>query len=618
MEGAEEIGFLVTVIVAVLMLVLVASVWGWSHARKTEDAGESGGSSPDADVEKGTAPQQTGPDSARAQAHTPKSVYSCVSHASTPASDGGGAASPPPPPGKQGGHLPSLDFGLLSHAAFPECGDAGAKLHDWGPGLKACESCGARPIWNRGCRQCKRRMCPTCFEAHKKLRLSTLHLAQAAVAKFSANPASDRLLHREWNSLLSVLGIPAQSEQDFAASCVAHGDDPDLVGITLPHLVVLLEFIAPDSAEALARILPTRGVPTALAFGSQVAEESCALQSKPHDFGPGLSHCASCDARPIFNRGCRACLKRLCPSCFASHAEHALHNASPRAKYRSGSLPSPYSAAGAGRCLPPGCLGNVPAASPCVCSSSWNVTATPENVDKLSEGGSFLYFRFCKAVGLTQRDLSMADLILNESAFADETAENNVPRIDLTSEGSADLQDYILCLNKAVYALPSSAKISSLDPKFISSFDYQTRCQPRGTKVQTTDEADTFRFTKPLVWPVYSITLQFRVSEIDPADYPRLAPLCDGLAVHKALLLERTKRDKQAVDLVKKAKSVLLYHEPPGGGLLVTNVTVCAATSVPGIIASIVDKLGSMGAKDVSETATRTRACFRHYALNGR
>ncbi|KAJ9468732.1 hypothetical protein DIPPA_34667 [Diplonema papillatum] len=147
MEGAEEIGFLVTVIVAVLMLVLVASVWGWSQARKTEGAGESGGSSPDADVEKGTAPQQTGPDSARAQAHTPKSVYSCVSLASTPASDGGGAASPPPPPGKQGGHLPSLDFGLLSHAAFPECGDAGAKLPDWGPGLKACESCG-------GCRQC--------------------------------------------------------------------------------------------------------------------------------------------------------------------------------------------------------------------------------------------------------------------------------------------------------------------------------------------------------------------------------------------------------------------------------------------------------------------------------
>eukprot|EP00755_Sulcionema_specki_P015168 Sspe_Gene.58641::Locus_32172_Transcript_1_1_Confidence_1.000_Length_2348::g.58641::m.58641 len=61
---------------------------------------------------------------------------------------------------------------------------------------------------------------------------------------------------------------------------------------------------------------------------SQVATKSDLEEPKPslkgsgsmHDWGPGLAACAVCGAKPILNRGCKTCDKRICEKCFADHS----------------------------------------------------------------------------------------------------------------------------------------------------------------------------------------------------------------------------------------------------------------------------------------------------------
>lgn len=63
------------------------------------------------------------------------------------------------------------------------------------------------------------------------------------------------------------------------------------------------------------------------------------------------------------------------------------------------------------------------------------------------------------------------------------------------------------------------------------------------------------------------------------------------------------------MDSTRKVKSVLLFHGAPGG-VIVTSATLIANTSVPGVLARIVNSLPQKGARDVAETATRTRGYF--------
>eukprot|EP01059_Diplonema_ambulator_P016501 TRINITY_DN2808_c0_g1_i1.p1 TRINITY_DN2808_c0_g1~~TRINITY_DN2808_c0_g1_i1.p1 ORF type:complete len:577 (+),score=170.22 TRINITY_DN2808_c0_g1_i1:1527-3257(+) len=45
---------------------------------------------------------------------------------------------------------------------------ASEALHDFGPGISKCVSCGASPCWNRGCKKCNIRLCERCFTSHKE------------------------------------------------------------------------------------------------------------------------------------------------------------------------------------------------------------------------------------------------------------------------------------------------------------------------------------------------------------------------------------------------------------------------------------------------------------------
>jgi len=87
----------------------------------------------------------------------------------------------------------------------------------------------------------------------------------------------------------------------------------------------------------------------------------------------------------------------------------------------------------------------------------------------------------------------------------------------------------------------------------------------------------------------------------------------DNCPVHKAVILERTKRDKTVQDATKKAKSVLLYTEVEGG-VLCRNITICLNSFIPNFVVPFIDTLGSLGSKETKDTAVMTRAFFKKLA----
>eukprot|EP01062_Namystynia_karyoxenos_P069896 TRINITY_DN65316_c0_g1_i1.p1 TRINITY_DN65316_c0_g1~~TRINITY_DN65316_c0_g1_i1.p1 ORF type:complete len:425 (+),score=103.89 TRINITY_DN65316_c0_g1_i1:74-1276(+) len=265
------------------------------------------------------------------------------------------------------------------------------------------------------------------------------------------------------------------------------------------------------------------------------------------------------------------------------------------------------------RSLPPGTGTGVPRdkrSKPKV-MGKWDFTTDPKVVEFLRDGGSCYAFHCSPGTSVGAPEKRMIGAIINLSGFADETRENHVPCIDLCN--TRDLADHIFMLNKACYVLPKPITTADLTAGILASTTYQKACQGDGTTVWADGDkgweraANTFRITKTIIRFILSITVQFRCSDLPPAALPELSALIDGLQVHSAILLERTKRDPRQQDATKKVKSVLLMHQLDGGGVLVANVTCAAQASLPGVVARMVDKLGSLGAAEVADTCDRTR-----------
>ena len=452
--------------------------------------------------------------------------------------------------------------------AFPECGKQ--QLKDWGPGLAICTECSARPIWNRGCGVCDKRMCQKCFDSHISLKVSVLELSKQTILRYGS--LGGTLKYSDWIKVLTDLNLPLQSEVSFNSSTQQEG-------LSVDDLARLLCVLPDETTTALSKIIR----PTAQCGSAEVAEF--------HDWGPGLATCSVCSSKPILNRGCRACLKKMCQKCFNQHIHLSQLYLSKKEPLPDEQLSSSF-------------VADFDPSSKSVAKvmSEFNVL-TPDGIKSLQSGGSLYYFSFQKG---KLPDLQRIAKVINLTAFEDEMRDNCIPKIDPVTDDSC-----VYLLNKAVYLLQKGIRSDHITDRMIASTCYQTVCQPSGTKVLQADDSDTFRFQKTIVWP-YKLTIQFKVSVIPSELYPELVSLHDNLPIHYAILLERTKRTKTSTDMIKKAKSILLYHNlnNGSGGVMVTNITAGAATSIPSIIAGIVDKLGSMGAKDVAETATNTRKYF--------
>ncbi|KAJ9463301.1 aspartate aminotransferase [Diplonema papillatum] len=228
----------------------------------------------------------------------------------------------------------------------------------------------------------------------------------------------------------------------------------------------------------------------------------------------------------------------------------------------------------------------------------------PSNLVQLENGTAFYTFACMPGTALSKQDKDLISRTINLTAFPADH-EDFVANIDM--EDPVELRN-IFMLTKAMYVLPQ-VSIDLLNPALLANIQYQNACEPGTCKVwEDCTEPDTFRITKTIVRGIYKMTVQFKCTLLPPEVFPSLEVVCDGLAIDKAILLERTKRDRtRADDSTKKVRSLLLYHSLGSGGVVVTNFTCVANTSIPSLVARLADKLGWAGASEVGETAQKTR-----------
>lgn len=244
--------------------------------------------------------------------------------------------------------------------------------------------------------------------------------------------------------------------------------------------------------------------------------------------------------------------------------------------------------------------------------TSMDFLTDPEHVKLLQEGKSLASFESFGGHESSERHKVILEKIMNLSHYEDEEKENNVPTLDVNDP--EDSYNYTMCIQRSMWVLPD-VNIDDMTPERFATYDYMNRCQPASCNVwqpgkdYEAEDDHTFRFTKNVIPYVYDLTIQFRIHEL-PADVlPSLSEI-DNLQIHKALLLERTKRDRTRLDSTRKVKSVLMMHKLDNG-LLISHITGVANTSIPILIANMLSTFHEMVASEVAETAQLTRRYWR-------
>ncbi|KAI5691896.1 hypothetical protein MNV84_02291 [Leishmania braziliensis] len=236
-------------------------------------------------------------------------------------------------------------------------------------------------------------------------------------------------------------------------------------------------------------------------------------------------------------------------------------------------------------------------------NDTWDFLSVKSATAALNEGRCIFRFMCGSLAEADSETMGIVDAIINLSSFADEVTENNTPKVDV--HDSKDMTKYIGIHVKAMYMLPG-IMLKDITKNLVVSTEYQKACQPSENKVQDCDIEDTFRLTLTVIRFVFSLTIQFKVSEItDPAVLLSLS-VCDGIVPGKVIMLERTKRNIEKVDATAKVRSLLLYY-PVNDGVLVNNHTVVLNTSLPKVVSKIMNTFGSHGAAQSVQTAKLTR-----------
>jgi hypothetical protein len=236
--------------------------------------------------------------------------------------------------------------------------------------------------------------------------------------------------------------------------------------------------------------------------------------------------------------------------------------------------------------------------------NAWDFLAIEDAGEHLTKGNSYFGFLCKTGAKLGEHDTVQFETIANLTGFEDELRDNGAPRLD--ARDLTEMAKYTVIMVKAMYVLPGF-DLSNMTRTVMASLEYQRSCQPGNPKFwDDCTEPWTFRETKPLIRFVYSLVIQLRVHEITDLATLQSFRTLDGMVPEKAMLLERTKRDKNKADSTLKCKSLLLYYRIPGG-TLVTNATVVVNTSIPGVVAALVNNFGSSGAAEVGDTAVMTR-----------
>lgn len=244
-------------------------------------------------------------------------------------------------------------------------------------------------------------------------------------------------------------------------------------------------------------------------------------------------------------------------------------------------------------------------AEPIICELC-NTFLTAQAMRTMTASGVMFMLRSGVGDVLLPLDKQFIDSVINLTHFEDELTENNSPKVDMFDN---DFVKTITAVMVKTSYLVKGWQAKDFTPEFVSSFEYQSACQP-GKPVHVPDmPPNQMRFTKTIIPVVYKVTIQFDVSEVtNAADLSKLEETF-GLRIDKAILLERTKRRIEIVDSTLKCKSVLLYHDlDDGSGCLIIGATAILNTSIPSIAAKVLSNSSTMASREASDTAKLTRA----------
>jgi hypothetical protein len=244
-------------------------------------------------------------------------------------------------------------------------------------------------------------------------------------------------------------------------------------------------------------------------------------------------------------------------------------------------------------------------------SPQWDFFKNPALATERLNKGEVLYaFRCFKGSDLSEDDRRVLQPVTDISSFPNEPVDNNSPHINLSDP--AEASKYTLIVNKSMYLIPN-LRIEDISAEKWSSRHYCERCIPGNPKFSTDAvDANTIRFYKPLIKFVFSILVQLKIStHTDPAVMEGLTQV-DGFTPARCLLYERTKRDKSKTDMTAKVKSLLMYV-PVTGGVLLSHVVVVYNTSIPGVVAALVNNFGGQGATESADTAALARKYVKEF-----
>mmetsp|Transcript_9124 Transcript_9124/g.13448 ORF Transcript_9124/g.13448 Transcript_9124/m.13448 type:complete len:311 (-) Transcript_9124:151-1083(-) len=247
----------------------------------------------------------------------------------------------------------------------------------------------------------------------------------------------------------------------------------------------------------------------------------------------------------------------------------------------------------------------------------WDFFKDKKSIHWLNKGDTLFAFKCAVGDTLSKEDQHVVAKVVNVSSFDDEVEENNVPHFDPYNKEQA--KEFTCIITKVAYLLPD-IPLDALTPTSMTNVNYHKRCQPGNPTIWDDVAApDTFRMTKKVIPLIFSITIQLKASEVVKKEHLQtLHQLCPSqkFEIDKALLMERTKRNKKVVDATRKAKSVLLYTKVDGG-LLVQHYTVVLNSFIPSFAAAVLNNGISYGAAEAAETASLTRKGLKHFAKDG-
>jgi hypothetical protein len=222
--------------------------------------------------------------------------------------------------------------------------------------------------------------------------------------------------------------------------------------------------------------------------------------------------------------------------------------------------------------------------------------------NKLSNGNVFFSFKFFDGSDANHDDINLMEHIINLSMFKNENKENNVPHIDVKNR--EDISKYKYVLSKTMYLIPG-LDINNIDIGIWSSKKFCEECIGNNASFEDIDEKHSFRMNKNIFfW--YSICVQMQLSEITNHDILHSMKSIAEFNAQHGILYERVKRNKEKIDNIAKAKSVLLFHNVPGGVILTDVNVVVINKFLPDFLLQFVDKF-RMSDSEIGEIIYRRR-----------